>query len=344
MKLSRLQLIAIMMISMSLMMSCRDELCYNHFPRLGVSLSWEYEWERDYGMNLSAYWDASLHGVEYDDLRPGKPEWVNMISFASNGERHEHYMDNEGEEVMVNEGENLNLLLYNGDTEYIILSDLATPPQARASATGRARTSLSYVTEIHPNTRTTNPPDILYSAYVPDVPAVRKHETRQISVEMRPLVYTYLIRYEFEYGFEHVALARGALGGMAESVYLVDCRTSEEETIILYDCELSQSACEAQVRSFGVPGFSHEAYGKKASDIPSRPYTLNLEVRLRNGKYVEFNTDVTDQIARQPLGGVIKVSGLRIEDYQSSLDAGFNITVDDWGDREDIDLPVGTAK
>lgn len=341
MKLSRIQLIAFMMIVMSAMTSCRDELCYNHYPSMAVSLSWEHEWERDYGMNHSANWDASLHGFGYDALRPVKPEWVNIIRFSSDGTRHEHYIGNDGEDIMVDEDEHQSLLFYNGDTEYIILSDMASPPEARASATGRSRTSLTYFSDIHPTARTTNPPDVLYSAYVADVPSVKKHEKRLVPVKMQPLVYTYVIRYEFEYGLEHVALARGALGGMAESVYLLDGRSSEESTIVIYDCDLKDYGCEAHVRSFGVPGFPDEYYGRTDTETPDRPYTLNLEVRLKNGKFVEYNIDVSDQLERQPRGGVIKVSGLRVEDSDAFTEAGFNVAVDGWGERVDIDLPVG---
>ncbi|MDE6394612.1 MAG: DUF5119 domain-containing protein, partial [Duncaniella sp.] len=328
MKLSRIQLLAIMVTVMSAMTSCRDELCYNHYPSLDVSLSWEHEWERDYGMNHSATWDASLHGFGYEDLRPGKPEWVNLIRFAADGSRHENFLGNDGANVMMDMGEGQSLLLYNGDTEYIILSDIATPPKARASATARTRTSLAAVSERHPDARTTNPPDVLYSAYVSDIPSVKKHENRPQPVKMQPLVYTYVVRYEFEYGLEHVALARGALGGMAESVYLLDGRSSDESTIIIYDCEIKDYGCEAHVRSFGVPAFPDEYYGRAddtKTETPARPYTLNLEVRLNNGKYVEFNTDISDQIAKQPRGGVIKVSGLRIEDEVSMSEAGFNV-------------------
>lgn len=343
MKLSRIQLIAFMMIMVSALTSCRDELCYNHYPSLSVTLTWEHEWERDYGMNHSANWDATLHGFGYDELRPDKPEWVNIIRFSADGSRHEHYVGNDGDNIMVDKGDGQSLLLYNGDTEYIILSDIASPPKARASSTGRSRTSLTYFSEIHPKASTTNPPDVLYAAYVADIPDVKIHENRPLPVKMKPLVYTYVIRYEFEYGLENVALARGALGGMAESAYLLDGRTSDETTIVLYDCDLKDYGCEAHVRTFGIPAFPDEYYGRADTGTSDRPYTLNLEVRLKNGKFVEFNIDVSDQLARQPRGGVITVSGLRIEDKDAYTEAGFNVEVEGWGERVDIDLPVGPA-
>ncbi|MDE6577014.1 MAG: DUF5119 domain-containing protein [Muribaculaceae bacterium] len=340
MKLLKIHTIAFMMILVALMASCRDELCYDHYPHLGVSLTWEHEWERDYGMNHSVNWDASVQGIDYDALRPGKPEWVNIHLFSPDGSHRESYMDNDGDYITVEANVNHSLLLYNGDTEYIILSDLATPPKARASATDRSRASLTYVSSLHPNSRTTNPPDILYSAYLSQVDAIGNHENRSITVKMKPLVYTYIIRYEFEYGNEHIALARGALGGMAEAVYLIDGRTSDDSTIILYDCEIKDYGCQAQVMSFGAPGLPDEFYSKADDNSPERHYTLNLEVRLKNGNFVEYNIDVSDQIKNQPRGGLIKVSGLRIEDKDSSSEAGFNITVEDWGEREDIELPV----
>lgn len=346
MKLSRILLSAFLMTAMSeCLTSCRDELCYNHFPSLDISLSWEHEWERDYGMSHAANWDESLHGFGYDFLRPAKPEWVNLVRFTPDGGRHENFIGIDGENLMVDQGEGQSMLLYNGDTEYIILSDIASPPDARASATSRSRSSLVQITEIHKDARTTNPPDVLYSAYVADIGSVKIHESRPLPVKMQPLVYTYVIRYEFEYGLEYVALARGALGGMAESVYLLDGRSSDKSTITLFDCDIKDYGCEAHVRSFGVPGFPDEYYGRAESDeSPDRPYTLNLEVRLKNGKYVEYNLDITEQIAKQPRGGVIKVSGFRIEDAVGSSEPGFNINIDDWGDRVDVDLPVEPQK
>lgn len=344
MKLSRILSLAFLMAVMSVLTSCRDELCYNHFRSVAVSLSWEHEWERDYGKHHVASWDASLHGRDYDDLRPDKAEWVNLIHFSADGSRYENFLKNHGGDVNVDEGDGQSFLLYNGDTEYIILSDIATPPNARASATGRSRSSLTYVSERHPTARTTNPPDVLFSAYVPDLPIVEKHEKKPMAIKMQPLVYTYLVRYEFEYGLNYVALARGALGGMAESVYLLDGRSSDESSIILYDCDLKDFGCEAQVHSFGIPGFPDEYYGRADETTSDRRYSLNLEVRLKNGKYAEFNYDITDQIADQPRGGVILVKGLRIEDEFGSSATGFNVDINDWGDRVDIELPVGPSK
>ena len=312
---NRYNFIAVAILAFTLLTACqRTELCYDHYPKASLAFSWEQEWERDYGMAHSVNWDAGLHGFDYDFLRPGTPEWINLVKYKDGNPDGEHYLKPEGGDLVFKEGSGHSFLLYNGDTEYIVLSDIASLPDARASATPRSRASIAYIKERHPDTKSANPPDVLYSAYMENIPTFNIHETKHFPVKMQPLVYTYVIRYEFEHGLQYVNLARGALAGMAESVYLRDGRTSEESTIVLYDCEVKDYGCEAIVRSFGVPGFPDEYYGRAAGAAPLRPYTLNLELMLTNGQTMEFNYDIDDQLKKQPRGGVIKISGIRIED------------------------------
>ncbi|MDE6369886.1 MAG: DUF5119 domain-containing protein [Duncaniella sp.] len=339
----RYNLIAVAIFAFMLLTACqRTELCYDHYPKALLTFDWEQEWERDYGMGHKASWDAGRHGFEYDDLRPTPPEWVNMVKYRNNVTDGEHYLTPDGGNVILKEEENYSFLLYNGDTEYIVLSDIASHPDARASATQRSRSSISYIMEHHPGSRSSNPPDILYSAFIENVPSVSLHETKHVPVKMQPLVFTYVIRYEFEYGLPYVSMARGALAGMAESVYLRDGRTSDETSIILYDCDVKDYGCEAHVRSFGIPGFPDEYYGRTADEASTRPYTLNLELLLTNGKTLEFNYDIADQIKKQPRGGVITVSGIRVEDEQNSspiTSGAFDVELSGWG-QVDVDLPL----
>lgn len=342
MKIGKLIGIAVAAALMPLMGSCRHEICYDHYPSMDIGFNWEREWERDYGHHHQENWDAAYHGQEYHELRPGVPEWINLIRYHSDGHTTEKYLQPSGAQFSVEEGSECSMLLYNGDTEYIVLSDVASVSDARATATSRSRASLGVVMERHPDARTTNPPDILYATYIDHVPSIKNHELRQIPAKMQPLVYTYIITYEFEHGIENVAFARGALGGMAESVYLRTGVTSEETSIILFDCDKKTNCCRAIVRSFGVPAFPDAYYGRKSQDENDKAYTLNLEVMLRNGKTLEFNYDISDQMKNQPRGGVIKVTGLRVEDEQNQSQGGFNVGVDDWGDGgEEIDLPLG---
>lgn len=333
---------AVVLFMVSMLVSCRKDLCYDHYPVINISFAWEHEWERDYGSALPAHWDSEYYGFDYDALRPTTPEWVALVRYAEGEEPDERYLAPNGGRLVVNSNESRrSYLFYNGDTEYIVFSDMASSPGAFASATSRSRSTISSVVERHPNSRTTNQPDNLYAAFIKNVPEVKSHEQKPLPVKMQPLVYTYIVRYEFEYGLQHVSLARGALGGMAESVYLRDGITSEESSIILFDCEMKPYGCEAHVRSFGIPGFPDEYYGRTTRP-EDRPYTLNLEVMLKNGKTVEFNFDVSDQLFHQPRGGVVKVSGLRIEDEQNVFDSGFDVDVNEWGNHDIIDLPVFT--
>lgn len=72
-----------------------------------------------------------------------------------------------------------------------------------------------------------NQPDMLYGAYMEEYTAEKTLVPTELPVTLRPLVYTYMIRYEFESGQQYVALARGALAGMAETVYLNDGHTGK---------------------------------------------------------------------------------------------------------------------
>ena len=80
---------------------------------------------------------------------------------------------------------------------------------------------------------------------------------------------------------EYVSLARGALAGMAQAVWLNSGHTSDEAATVLYDCTVEKFGIQALVRSFGIPDFPNEHYGRRAK----RKYGLNLEVRLKKDVY-----------------------------------------------------------
>ncbi len=334
---------AVLLAGLTLLASCREDLCYNHFPSTNIDLSWELEWERDYGMHHSATWDASFHGFEYYEMTPAMPEWVTLVKFRNNGSTDENYLGVDGGNIPVDNEKDASYLLYNGDTEYIVIKDIASINDARATTTSRSRggDALRYLQSLAPGTRTANPPDLLYAAYIDEVPYVEAHSSHHTPVRMQPLVFTYIIRYEFEYGLHHVALARGAIGGMADAVYLKNGVTSDNTAILLFDCNLTSYGCESHVRSFGVPSFPDQYYGQGGRTGSQVPITVNLELRLTNGSYLEFDYDVTDQIAAQPRGGVIRITGIRVEDPQNEPgDSGaFDVGVSGWGDVIDIDLP-----
>lgn len=238
----------------------------------------------------------------------------------------------------MNEGTH-DLLFYNNDTEYIVFNDIAA--LASASATTRSLTRGAFEA-LHAGERTVNQPDMLYGAYIGSYEALPTQETVGLPVRLQPLTYTYLVRYEFQQGFQYVALARGALAGMAESVYLNDGHTGPEAATVMFDCTLRDYGPEATVKSFGIPDYPGDHYGD-GTRTTERSYHLNLEVRLHNGAMKTFEFDVTDQVKAQPRGGVIIVSdGLVITDEEGAagFDSGFDIDVEGWGDYIDIPLPL----
>lgn len=332
---------AALLLTATFTVSCRKELCFDHYRSVAVAFDWEKVWERDFGMSHSSGWDESYHGFPYYSLNPTVPEGVTMLTYGDGDQPGVSFLPADAQTVNIGEGGDHSLLFYNNDTEYIVLSDMASLPQARATTTTRTRSTLQEIRKLHPEERSINPPDILYASFEERVPEVGIHEERPLAVKMQPLVYTYVVRYEFEHGTEHVALARGALAGMAESVYLRTGATSTESATLLFDCETTSYGAEAKVRSFGVPGFPDPNYGRAENTGTEKRYTLNLEVRLTNGSTKEFNFDVSDQLALQPRGGVIVVKNIRVEDNENLNDSGFDVNVSDWGEYEDIDLPIG---
>lgn len=318
---------------------CRKDLCYDHDRHgLGVKVDarfgWEREWERAYAHDWRQEWREEWT-CTYDELRPEEATGVRLLTYRSAGNYTEGNIPAEGGRLPLPEGVS-SLLFYNNNTEYIVFNDLTAV--ASASATTRTVTRGNF-NKPHSAERTMNQPDMLYGHYEEEYVTERTPEPVSLEVRMKPLVYTYLIRYGFSKGLQYVALARGALAGMAESVYLKDGHTGEEAATVLYECTVESYGAEARVRTFGVPDYPGDHYLRAGS--AAQRYTLNLEVRLFNGKFKTFEFDVTDQLIGQPRGGVIVVDGIEISDEEGTEGGGsFDPDVDEWGDFIDIPLPI----
>lgn len=318
---------------------CRKDLCYDHpdhafSVQVNLTATWEQEWERSYQTDWQSVWNPAWP-QRYDDLRPDVPTGIRARIYTGGTAENEGNLSPEGGRLYMNEGTH-DLLFYNNDTEYIVFNDIAA--LASASATTRSLTRGAFEA-LHAGERTVNQPDMLYGAYMEEYTAEKTLVPTELPVTLRPLVYTYMIRYEFESGQQYVALARGALAGMAETVYLNDGHTGENAATVLFDCTLEDYGAEALVQSFGVPDYPGEHYGR--GDTDGRRYSLNLEVRMVNGKFKTFEFDVTDQVKGQPRGGVIVVSGLSISDDEGLEGGGsFDVDVDGWGEWVDIPLPL----
>lgn len=329
-----------------LLSGCRKELCYDHDHHTErveymLDLTYDIEWEYNLESHIEweQYWNEDF-GVAYDSIRPPKPEGVRVHVYNEDDlteiVRNIH---TDGTTFHFTQEGYYAVLLHNNDTEYIVYEGMNSFATAYATTRGVSRST--YVgnslinSKAETQEKTVNPPDMLFGAYKDSVYVQRSTEVDTLSVKLHPLVFTYLVRYEISEGAEHVALARGALAGMARGVNLGNGHTSAEVATILYDATVTDFGAQALVKSFGVPDYPNPNYSRNP-----RQYGLNLEVRLKDGSIKQFEFNVTDQVEKQPHGGVIVVKDIVVEAPTEDSGGGFDIGVEGWGNAIDIPLPL----
>lgn len=322
-----------------LLTGCRKDLCYNHDEhafsvKTLVQADWEREWERTYRIDWSDRWQEEWSRT-YEEFCPDQGGGIRSLVYTEEGGVSQGNLPAEGGRLAMPEGTHT-LLFYNNDTEYIVFDDMTSLPSA--TATTRTRTRAGFA-ELHAGERTITPPDMLYGAFVREFTAEKTLENVELPIEMRPLSYSYLIRYRFASGQQYVAQARGALAGVAERVYMRDGHTDGTTATLLFDCKVDELGCTALLQSFGAPDYSYtDGY---TADATTHSYTLSLEVQLLNGKLLTYTFDVSRLMQAQPRGGVIQVTDIVVSD-EDGLEGsgGFEVDVDDWGDQIDIPLPL----
>ena len=314
----------------------------NSAPSLVLQVDWHLEWNIKYLID----WETLPPPPHDDDTR--------LVFNLPSG----------GGTVTLQPG-TYTALLHNNDTEYIVFEGDGA---ATATATTRTRTRSPY-SDNNPAEVTVNQPDYLFSSYADEFLIeeidewVDGEEERiiEVDVPMHPVVFSYIIRFEFESGKEYINEARGALSGMAGTVNLSDRRTLDDVVTVLYEeAEVSDYGVEAVVRSFGLCNFdpvptdeypdghfytpdeeTSSRSGRPKADDDTR-HILTLELALKSGQVKTFEVDVTDRMREQPRGGVLLIQGLEVtpEEGEGSQTGGFEVSVDDWGNSEDIDLPL----
>ena len=317
---------------------CRKDLCYNHDEhsysvKTVVQASWVQLWERTYSVDWEELWKDEW-SRDYEEFIPDRGEGIRSLVYDENGVA-EGNLDSEGGRLYMPEGIH-DLLFYNNDTEYIVFDDIATLPSASASTRTRTRSNFA---ALHEGERTITPPDMLYGAFVREYTAEKTLDPVALPIEMRPLSYSYLIRYRFKSGVQYVAQARGALAGMAERVYLRDGHTNGTTATMLFDCTVDELGCAAQLQAFGAPEYSYtDGY---TADENTHTYTLSLELQLKNGKQLTYTFDISPMMRAQPRGGIILVEDIVVSDEDGAGGGGgFEVDVDGWGDYIDIPLPL----
>lgn len=316
------------------------DLCLNHRDHahkyhIKVVADYRYDWEECLGgTDWKTSWPENY--LPYDDLRPGTPSGIRVVNFNESGDYNLHNISSTGGVINLYEGKN-NLLFYNNDTEYIVFSSFDNMATTRATTRVRTRTYSEGNEPTDEDEPTLTPPDMLYANYYDGYVAEKVVDPTEVHVTLQPLVFTYKVRYEFKAGLQYVSMARGSLSGMAASVLLVSGETSEDAATLLYDCEMTDFGARALVNSFGVPAFPHPNY-------PTREGGKNilvLEVLLRNNTRHTFELDVTDQVKKQPHGGVIVFKDIEITEEEGKQGSGgFEVSVDGWEDYVEIELPL----
>lgn len=328
-----------------LLSGCRKDLCYDHEHHTErveylLSLSYDIEWEYNLESHIDweQYWNEDF-GISYDEIRPDHPEGVRVHIYNEDDQSEiVRNLGTGGATVHFTDEGHYSVLLHNNDTEYIVYEGMNSFATAYATTRGVSRTTYlgnSYLQNKQQEEVTVNPPDMLFGAYLDSVYVEKSTKPDTLSVTLHPLVFTYLVRYEIEKGAEYVALARGAFAGMAKGVNLGNGHTSKEEATILFEAAVTDFGAQALVKSFGIPDYPNPNYSRTPQQ-----YGLNLEVRLNDGTYQHFDFDVTDQVEKQPHGGVIVVRGIEVEKPTSTGGGGFDVGVEGWGDAIDIPLPL----
>lgn len=370
----RLTLMSFTLLSLT---GCRKDLCYdhNHVTNLDLRISYNLDWHthRDSGLLLDSSWE-----IYWTKVHPIKPAGVRLITYPDYAGllEQKYNIPNHGRNLTMSAGR-YKLLFYNNDTEYIQFNGIGD----QTIASTRTRTRISH-SELYPEEITVNPPDMLYGAFfedlmIKDYSELPGHAIKQytLDVKLMPRVFSYVIRYEFKAGLEYVRQARGALSGMAGSILLSNGNTDNDPVTLLFDCTKKPWGCETTIRSFGIPEItlldtkppddSHETdpepdvtrgdnYISYDRNEPNKViqvnrtyhHRLNLELYLINGKEKQIEIDVTDQVNRQPRGGVIVVTGLEVTDKESSSvvaggnGGGFDTSVDGWEDDILVEIPI----
>ena len=200
-------ILSLLLCSGIILAGCRKDLCYDHDihglkVRTVLYPQWELEWEYEHGIDWDTQWDSEQFLHEYEEFTPEQATGIAAFVYHEDGTNTENHLPAEGGELPMSEGEK-SLLFYNDDTRYILFGDMSS--SATATATTRTRTRSTFA-ELHAGERTVNAPDVLFGEWIEEHHAEVTAEPVPLSINMQPLVYTYLVRYEFESGLEHVPL------------------------------------------------------------------------------------------------------------------------------------------
>lgn len=328
--------------------SCTHKELVEDARRYHINIHADYrlDWEDTYEMDWKSpgHWPSEYK--PYDELRPTVPSGLIVYDYQDGKANYLGYtIGSDG--VIRLSGESSNLLIYNSDTEYNVVTYESNGAMVRATTRTKTRASFTGNKFANADEETKKSPDMLFANYRENFYAERTLDPVDFNITLQPLVFTYYIRIPIKEGLKYVRRVghTGDLSGMADGVNMLTGETLDKAITILFDnaedygfdcIRVTDWGIEAIVRSYGLPGYPHINY-------PTRngKNGLGINIYLTNGKIARFECDVTDQVQKQPHGGVIEFT----EDIIIEKEAGeegsgaFDVEVDDW-EYEDIVLPL----
>ncbi len=319
------------LLAAALLTSCtHKDLCYDHdihAPRVEYVLDLSFDCEWEYNIENNMDWEQEWnekYGISYDSIRPDEPEGVRVHVYNEDDQTEAvRNLTKNNATIHFNQEGHYDLLFYNNDTEYIVFEGLETFGSAHATTRSSGRSSI------------VNPPDMLFGAYIDSLAVEKSVRPDTLKVTLKPLVYTYLLRFEASEGTELIANAGGIITGLATGVNLYDGSTSSGEGTLAFECDMKGDyGTQGLLRTFGIPDYPNPNYAK--GEDRERKNELYLEIGLTNGKVNSFRFDVTEQLLDQPHGGVILIRDIEINENGNG--GAFDVGVNEWGDYIDVPL------
>lgn len=332
---------------------CCDEPDVNKpvvWYKTNVVASYDREWyfPTSPRYDWTEHWPDNL-GLEPNALLFPLPSGLRVATYTSADEAGHHNLDTFGGDVLMDE-ETTGLLLYNNDTEYIVFSN--PDSFSDATATTRRRNIATYAGNRSVDSDTISEPvrsqpDMLYlkalrKSAIDSIVDVESRNSQldtihTLDVTLEPTVYVYVVHFTFDKGLEHVLNSSAAISGMSAGVNLSTGNTLDEACTLIFDCTRSSDGLTGTMMSFGAPGYcpsNQKLYN------PNKRYGVTLRVVLSNTKILSFTADISSQMAAQPRGGVVMVTGLEITDEDAKPTGGgsFDVTVDPWGEPNDYEI------
>ena len=198
----------LMMLMMAV--SCNHkELCYDHdshSERVEYKLELDFDCEWEYNIESNVDWSQVWkpeYGISYDDIRPKEPEGVRVHIFNEDDQTETvRNLTKQNATIRFSQEGHYDMLFYNNDTEYIVFEGLESFNTASATTRGITRSTYRGNSLMTRATKevTVNPPDMLFGAYMNDVYVTKSTQADTMKVTLKPLVFTYLIRYEIAKG------------------------------------------------------------------------------------------------------------------------------------------------